>query len=183
MKYFSHTYIKELSNILNLFPHKQFELLVEVMLDAYNKDKTIFVMGNGGSTSTASHWASDINKGCCFEQEKKFKMICLNDSLPTILAYANDLSYDDVFVEQLKNFFRSGDLIIGISASANSTNVLKAIEYANKNGSTTVGLCGFSGGELKEIAHIPLHVDVNDMQKVEDVHLIIAHMTMQWLTR
>jgi D-sedoheptulose 7-phosphate isomerase len=140
-------------------------------------------MGNGGSASTASHLACDINKGCSIDREKKFKMICLNDSISTMLAYANDLSYEQIFVEQLRNFFDPGDVVIGISGSGNSANVLKAIEYANNNGGITVGLCGFSGGELYRIAQIALLVRVDDMQKVEDIHLVIAHMVMQQIMR
>jgi len=99
--------------------------------------------------------------------------------MPTILAYANDLSYEDIFVEQLINLFVPGDLVIGISGSGNSPNVLKAIDYANKNNGTTACLCGFSGGKLYAMVNIPLLVKSNDMQKIEDVHLIITHMAMQ----
>lgn len=176
---FSFQYIEHLKEILDTFPHDQFERLIEVMLEAYEKGRQIFVMGNGGSASTASHWVCDTNKGCCFGKDTKFKMISLNDSISTMLAYANDISYEDIFVEQLKNFFDSGDVVIGISGSGNSANVLKAIEYANENGGTTVGLCGFSGGKLHGMAHIPILVRVDDMQKVEDVHLIVVHMAMQ----
>jgi D-sedoheptulose 7-phosphate isomerase len=96
-----------------------------------------------------------------------------------MLAYANDLSYEDIFIEQLKNFFVPGDVVIGISGSGNSENVLKAIEYANKNGGTTVGLCGFSGGKLYQIVNIPILAKVDDMQKIEDIHMIVAHISMQ----
>jgi len=106
-------------------------------------------------------------------------MMCLNDSISTLLAYANDLSYEDVFVEQLKNFFDSGDVVIGISGSGNSENVLRAIDYANNNGGTTVGLCGYSGGKLFKMVDIPILAKVDDMQKVEDIHMIVAHMSMQ----
>ena len=106
-------------------------------------------------------------------------MICLNDNLPTMMAYANDISYDDIFVEPMKNFFRPGDLVIGISGSGNSKNVLKAIDYATKNKGRTVGLCGYEGGKLHDMVDIPLLAKVNDMQKVEDVHMIIAHISMQ----
>lgn len=148
-------------------------------MEAYHNNRHIFVMGNGGSASTASHWPCDFNKGCSLDREKKFKMICLNDSISTMLAYANDLSYEDVFVGQLKNFFIPGDLVIGISGSGNSENVLRAIDYANKNGGTTAGLCGFSGGKLYQKVKIPLLAKVDDMQKVEDIHMIIVHMSMQ----
>ena len=179
MSLFSDSYIEELKEVLDNFPHEQFERFVDAMMDAYHDEKHIFVMGNGGSASTASHWACDINKGCGLGIDKKFKMICLNDSISTMLAYANDLSYEDVFVKQLENFFESGDMVIGISGSGNSKNVLRAIDYANKNGGTTVGLCGYSGGKLYKMADIPVLARVDDMQKVEDVHLIVTHMSMQ----
>jgi len=179
MEKFSFKYISELKGVLDNFPHDQFDRLIEVMMDAYHSEKHIFVMGNGGSASTASHWVCDINKGCCLNKNKKFKMMSLNESVSTMLAYANDLSYENVFIEQLKNFFVPGDVVIGISGSGNSINVLKAIEYANKNGGTTIGLCGYSGGKLYKMVDIPILAKVNDMQKVEDIHMIVAHMSMQ----
>ena len=179
MNVFSDTYICDLKEVLDDFPHEQFERVIDAMLDAYYNDKHIFTMGNGGSASTASHWVCDINKGCSLGKEKKFKMMCLNDSISTMLAYANDLSYEDVFVEQLKNFLVSGDVVIGISGSGNSENVLRAIDYANNNGGTTVGLCGYSGGKLFQRVDIPVLAKVDDMQKVEDIHMIVVHMSMQ----
>jgi len=179
MNVFSDTYICDLKEVLDDFPHEQFERVIDAMLDAYYNDKHIFTMGNGGSASTASHWVCDINKGCSLDKEKKFKMMCLNDSISTLLAYANDLSYEDVFVEQLKNFLVSGDVVIGISGSGNSENVLRAIDYANNNGGTTVGLCGYSGGKLFQRVDIPVLAKVDDMQKVEDIHMIVVHMSMQ----
>jgi len=179
MNVFSDTYICDLKEVLDDFPHEQFERVIDAMLDAYYNDKHIFTMGNGGSASTASHWVCDINKGCSLDKEKKFKMMCLNDSISTLLAYANDLSYEDVFVEQLKNFLVSGDVVIGISGSGNSENVLRAIDYANNNGGTTVGLCGYSGGKLFQMVDIPVLAKVDDMQKVEDIHMIVVHMSMQ----
>lgn len=176
---FSDAYIDEMKKILDSFPHDEFERLIEGLLDAYLADKRIFVMGNGGSASTATHWACDINKGCSFNQEKRFKVICLNDNVATLMAYANDLSYQDIFVEQLKNFFVPGDVVIAISGSGNSANVLKAVQHANEHGGFTVGLCGFSGGRLHKIVDLPIHIPIHDMQKVEDLHMIIAHMTMQ----
>jgi D-sedoheptulose 7-phosphate isomerase len=183
MTTFSLEYIDELKEVLDAFPHGQFVQIMDAFLEAYNNEKQIFVMGNGGSASTASHLACDINKGVCSGLEKRFKVICLNDNIPTMLAYANDLSYEDVFLEQLKNFFQAGDVVVGISASGNSENVLKAITYAVQSGGRTIGLCGFQGGELAKIVDIPLIVRSDDMQKVEDVHMVVVHMLMQRLER
>jgi D-sedoheptulose 7-phosphate isomerase len=182
MNDFSYRYIDSLKDALDKFPHHSFEKLIEVLLKAYHEERQIFVMGNGGSAATASHWVCDLNKGCSQAHAKKrFKMVCLNDNLSTMLAYANDSSYDEIFVEQLKNYFITGDVVIGISGSGNSVNVLNAINYANANGGITVGLCGFLGGRLHPLVHLPLLVNLADMQKIEDIHLVITHMTMQRL--
>ena len=174
-------YLNQLKDLLDSFPHDRFEEIGQLLISAYEKEKHIFIMGNGGSGSTASHFACDINKGSCFELEKKFKVICLNDNVPTMLAYANDLSYDKVFVEQLKNFLQPDDVVIGISGSGNSENVLQAVSYAKEKGAKTIGLTGFDGGKLARIADIPLLAAINDMQKIEDVHMIVVHMLMQYL--
>jgi D-sedoheptulose 7-phosphate isomerase len=180
---FSFGYLNELKDLLNIFPHDRFEEIGKALLSAYEDDKQVFIMGNGGSGSTASHFVCDINKGSCFNLEKRFKVFCLNDNIPTILAYANDLSYDKIFVEQLKNFLRPGDLVIGISGSGNSENVLQAVSYAKEKGAKTIGLSGFSGGKLSKMADIPFVALINDMQKVEDVHMIVVHMLMQYLCK
>jgi len=176
-------YIRELKETIDFISLDDFEDLINTLIRAYNDGKSIFTMGNGGSGSTASHFVCDINKGVCVGLPKKLKVICLNDNMPIILAYANDTSYDDVFVEQLKNFLNAGDVVIGISGSGNSTNVIKAFRYSNDGGAVTVALTGFDGGELSKIAKIPIIIPVNDMQKVEDVHMIMVHMIMQVLYR
>jgi len=172
-------YIEGLKGTLAKFDFAQYEKIVEQILKAYDKQRHIFVMGNGGSGTTASHFACDINKGCCIDLARKFKMLCLNDNIPTLLALANDVSYEVVFEEQLKNFFVPEDVVIGISGSGNSENVLRAIRYAKRNGGVTIGLSGFSGGALARLVDVPFVVPVNDMQKVEDIHMIVVHMIMQ----
>lgn len=176
-------YLNELKGLLDIFPHERFEEISQILISAYNNEKQVFIMGNGGSGSTASHFVCDINKGSCFGLDKKFKVICLNDNMPTILAYANDLSYDNIFVEQLKNFLQPGDIVIGISGSGNSKNVLLAVSYAKERGATTIGLSGFDGGRLAQTVDIPFVASINDMQKVEDVHMIVVHMLMQYLCK
>jgi D-sedoheptulose 7-phosphate isomerase len=176
---FASGYLRELKAVLDEFDTDRFAQLVQALLDAYEKEHTIFIMGNGGSGSTASHFVCDLNKGCCLDLDKKFKVMCLNDNLPSLLAYANDLSYEAVFVEQLKNFFKQGDLVIGISGSGNSENVLQAIRHARAHGGKTAGISGYAGGKLADLVDIPFVARVDDMQKVEDVHMIIVHMIMQ----
>ncbi len=172
-------YLTDLASALENFEHQQLERIVNLILDAYRDDYRIFVMGNGGSGATASHFACDINKGCCMDLVKKFKMVCLNDNIPTILALANDVSYDVVFEEQLKNFFIPGDLVIGISGSGNSENVLRAIRYAKAHNGRTIGLSGFSGGQLAQLTDVSFVARSDDMQKIEDIHVIVVHMIMQ----
>ena len=176
---FARQYLNGLNGLLDGFDTEAFDRIVNSILDAYSDEQAIFIMGNGGSASTASHFACDINKGCCLNLDKKFKVICLNDNIPTLLAYANDLDYASVFVEPLKNFFHSGDLVIGISGSGDSENVLRAIRYASENGGKTIGLTGYSGGKLGRLVDIAYVAASDDMQKIEDVHMIIVHMIMQ----
>jgi D-sedoheptulose 7-phosphate isomerase len=145
--------------------------------------KKVFIFGNGGSGSTASHFACDINKGVSLTQKNRHRVIALTDNIPTMLAYANDCGYDSVFVEQLKNFIEVGDVVIGISGSGNSKNVLNAIEYANQLGNITVGLTGFGGGKLKEISKLSVNANVNDMQLSEDIHMMVVHILMKTLSK
>ena len=176
---FADNYLDGLKMVLADFDLECYEKIIHMIMDAYHDGSRIFIMGNGGSGATASHFACDINKGCCMDLDRKFKVMCLNDNMPTLLALANDVSYDVVFEEQLKNFFVPGDLVIGISGSGNSENVLRAIRYANQEGGHTIGLSGFSGGRLSQTAEVSFVATIHDMQKVEDVHVILVHMIMQ----
>jgi D-sedoheptulose 7-phosphate isomerase len=135
----------------------------------------IFIFGNGGSASTSSHFCCDLNKGVSYGKHKKFHAHSLTDNMATITAYANDTSYDDVFVEPLKNFLNPGDLVIAISGSGNSKNVIKAVEYANSMGNRTAGITGYNGGKLKQIATLSVNANVNDMEISEDIHMILCH--------
>lgn len=159
------------------------EKLMNVLLDTYEREGTIYVFGNGGSASTASHMANDFNKGISEYVDKKFRVCCLNDNIATVMAIANDIGYEDVFSFQLKNKVKEGDLVIGISGSGNSKNVLNAIEYAKTQGAVTVGWVGFDGGKLCQMADIVFHANVNNMQLVEDLHLILNHLMMAVIMR
>jgi D-sedoheptulose 7-phosphate isomerase len=149
---------------------------IEWFKDARKDGKHIFVCGNGGSASTASHFACDIVKGASFNRDSRFRIMALTDQLPTLTAYANDVSYDAVFVEQLKNFAQPGDLFMGISGSGNSPNVLRAIEYANQAGCRTMALTGRDGGRLGPMAQLNIQVSVPHMGRIEDAHMIVCHM-------
>ena len=149
---------------------------IEILVQARNQDRRVFVCGNGGSASTASHFVCDMVKGASFRRDKRFRIMALTDSLPTITAYANDVSYDCVFVEQLKNFAEPGDVVMAISGSGNSPNVLQAIEYANSIGCRTIALSGRNGGKLGPMAQLNLQASHPHMGRIEDVHMIVMHM-------
>ncbi|MCX8043031.1 MAG: SIS domain-containing protein [Desulfobacterota bacterium] len=164
---------------LNRFDRHALMRFVELVMNTYERGGTIFVFGNGGSGNTASHFCGDFIKGVSCGLQKRFKMICLNDNTSALMAIANDISYEDIFVEQLKNFLQPRDMVIGISCSGNSINVLKALAYANSIGAKTVAMCGFDGGKAQKIAQLSLHANINDMEVSEDIHLIIMHCVKQ----
>ncbi len=136
----------------------------------------IFAIGNGGSASTASHFVNDMGKGASVGRDKRFKVIPLTDNVEWMTALSNDISYDDVYVEQLKNHAEKGDVLLAISGSGNSENVLRAVRYANEIGCTTVGFTGFGGGKLKGLAQASIVADANHMGRVEDLHLVLQHL-------
>lgn len=152
--------------------------VMNVLEQARLLGKRIFICGNGGSASTSSHLECDFNKGISYDQDIKYDIECLSDNVPMMMAIANDIGYDDIFVVPLRNKLKKGDIVIGISGSGNSTNVVKAFEYANGLGADTIALTGYNGGRLKEIAKYGIHVAVDNMQIVEDVHLVLNHMMM-----
>jgi D-sedoheptulose 7-phosphate isomerase len=175
-------YLQLLEKKLVALNIEQINQIVNVLKSAYDNGNNIFTMGNGGSGTTASHIVCDFNKGASLNLTKKFKVMCLNDNISSMSAIANDISYDAIFKEQLKNFLKPGDVVIGISVSGNSKNIIRAIEYANHNGAVTIGFCGFDGGKLRKIAKYPIHVRGNDMKITEDIHSIISHILMKMLS-
>lgn len=144
--------------------------------EARDNDRHIFTCGNGGSASTASHFVCDIVKGASYQREKRFRILALTDSLATVTAYSNDVNYDCIFAEQLKNFAMPGDVLIAISGSGNSPNVIAAAEYARTVGCKTIGLTGRDGGKLGRTVDLNIQVPVQHMGRIEDAHLIICHM-------
>ena len=171
-------YIQEVKNTLDILNvNKKTEIIeiIKILNQARLQKKQIFIFGNGGSGSTASHFACDLAKGTIASGKSRFKAIALTDNMPQILAWANDSSYDDIFKEQLENLMDAGDIAIGISGSGNSKNVLKALEYAKLHG-IAIGFSGFEGGKMKTVTHINLVVDNNNMQQIEDIHLLIEHL-------
>ena len=149
---------------------------IEILVQARDAGRHIFVCGNGGSASTASHFVCDMVKGASFNRDKRFRIMALTDSLPTITAYSNDVSYECVFVEQLKNFAEPGDVLMAISGSGNSPNVLRAVEYANELGCRTIALSGRNGGRLGPLAELNIQASNPHMGRIEDMHMIVMHM-------
>jgi D-sedoheptulose 7-phosphate isomerase len=169
-------YIDAVKSTLDALDPKALDALVEAFHTTYEKGGNIYTMGNGGSGASASHAAGDFLKGASYGLDKRFKMICLNDNLPSMMAIANDIGWESIFVEPLKNFLSKDDLVIGISGSGNSKNVVNALEYADAQGATTVAMSGFKGGKISEIATINVHAPVMDMEVTEDVHMVIFNI-------
>lgn len=171
-------YIEMEKQALNNLLAEDISQVMNILEEARLNGKRIFICGNGGSASTAAHFECDFNKGVSYDQKIKYDFECLSDNVPMMMAIANDIGYDDIFVVPLKNKLKRGDIVIGISGSGNSENVVRAIEYGNKAGAETIGLVGYNGGKLKKIAKHHIHVEVNNIQIVEDVHLMLDHMMM-----
>lgn len=176
-------YLNDVKRTLDLIDKNEIKNFIYLLERARESGKFIYIMGNGGSATTASHFCCDFNKGISYGKslENRYKCICLNDNIATLMAYANDVNYDDIFVEQLKNFLTKDDLVIGISGSGNSENIIRAINYANTVNAETIALTGYTGGILKNISKHSLHIPINNMQIAEDLHLMMFHMTVSVL--
>lgn len=176
-------YLAYLSEVFKGMDCGAIQTVAEIFERAREEGKQIFFIGNGGSAATSSHFANDLGKGACVKGRAPFKAMSLVDNVSLITALANDDGYESVFIAQLQNILNSGDVVVGISASGNSPNVVKAIEYANSKGATTVGLTGFSGGKLREISQVCIHVNTpkGEYGPVEDVHMILDHLITTYL--
>lgn len=172
-------YISTLKSQLDSLDRDTVLDFLEALMDARERGCNIFIMGNGGSAATASHFVCDFNKGLARDDKKRFRFICLNDNVPSMMAYGNDVGYEDIFVEQLRNYLAPEDFVIGISGSGNSMNVVKAIDYARGCGCRTAALLGYDGGKLKPLVDHAVHIDLDNMQIVEDIHMILDHMGMK----
>ena len=171
-------YIKLECEVLNKLDVEEINNALNLLEETLEKEGTIYIMGNGGSSATASHFQNDFGKGVSEYTEKKFRFCCLNDNVPTVMAIANDIGFEEIFRFQLKNKLRSEDIVIAISGSGNSKNVINAVEYAKEQGNKIIGLTGYEGGKLKELSDIKLHVPVKSMQITEDIHMIFDHLMM-----
>ena len=189
VKLFPKAFLDRVAQELNRIDPAQVQALADAIYECYEKSRFVFVIGNGGSGSNASHFCEDLGKGTLrredFENDnkKRLRILSLTDNTPYILAWGNDEGFDRVFVEQLKNLASAGDLLIAISGSGNSPNILRAVDWANRHGVRTFGCTGYSGGKLKTLAQHNLHVPLDDMGIVESIHLTAFHWVVDNLYR
>jgi len=169
------SYLREVAIVLNDLPREPIQRLVDILAQARTMGGQVFLLGNGGSAANSSHIACDLGKGTVRPDKRRFQVNALTDNVPLMTAWANDTSYEMVFVEQLSGRVRPGDVVIALSGSGNSPNVLKAVEYAAAMGATTVALTGFDGGRLAGRVDHPIIVSDNCMERIEDIHLVLGH--------
>jgi D-sedoheptulose 7-phosphate isomerase len=169
-------YLEQVRQTLGRLPVNDIEKIVTILNKARAAGKRIYTIGNGGSAATASHFASDLNKGAIRSDAPRFRAIALTDNMPVITAWANDENYEDIFSQQIENHVTQGDVVIAITGSGNSMNIIKALMLADTKGAVTIALTGFDGGAVKKIARVSVIVPNNCMEQVEDVHLILEHI-------
>ena len=176
---FIQDYISTLQLTMDQLPHQLIADVIDLLQQARMKGSQVFILGNGGSASTASHFACDLAKNTRKEGLPHFRVIGLTDNVALFSALANDEGYENVFSEQLTNLIRPGDIVIAISASGNSKNVIKAVEAAHRHEATVIGFTGFDGGCLGQSANINIHVNSNIIEHVEDIHLMLEHLIVK----
>ncbi len=176
MEEFLRYYAGRIKGCLDELPWAEMEWAVEALEEAVRGGKKIFAFGNGACAAASSHFVCDLVKGCLVEGAPRVKAFCLNDGAPLMTAWANDDSYEKVFVEPLKNYLEPGDVVMALSASGNSPNVLRAAEYAGEAGGVVIGLTGKGGGELAGLSAIPIVIKSPSYEEVEDLHVVVTHM-------
>ena len=169
------TYLTSEAEVLRQMPRAPLERASSILRQARSEGRCIFIFGNGGSAATASHFVNDVIKGTLDARKPRMKIICLNDNMATLTAFANDVGYDAVFAEPLVSLANEGDVAIAISGSGNSPNVLRAMVAARERKLTTIGFTGFSGGKLKDLVDVPVIVPSTSMQLIEDAHVVLLH--------
>jgi len=178
------SYLDRLNREVSRLNHADIEKWADLVFDAWKNGRFVFIIGNGGSGTTASHMAEDLGKSTLRpdelqdESKKRLKVLSLTDNAGWLLAVGNDCGYDQIFVQQLMNYGSRGDLLLAISGSGNSPNILKAVDWANRHGLVTFGLTGYSGGKLKQMQQHGLHVELDDMGMVESIHLCVFHWVL-----
>lgn len=174
-------YLLDEVNVLNDLNREAIGRVLDILIDALMNDRKVYIFGNGGSGSTASHFQGDFNKAEFLKTEKRFKFDCLNDNLAVVSAIANDYGYENVFYRQLKGRLNENDIIIALSGSGNSKNVIKAVEYAKKCKCLTIGFTGYDGGKLKKIVDVNVNTNINNIQITEDIHLCLDHLLISMM--
>jgi D-sedoheptulose 7-phosphate isomerase len=169
-------YLEEVRHTLAVLPLERVRDVVDVLVSANRVGSTLFTLGNGGSAATASHFAGDLAKGAITPGSPRFRVMALTDNIPLMTAWSNDVSYDDVFAEQLSGLIEPGDVVIAFSGSGNSPNVLRAVELARHMGGITIGFSGFSGGKLSTLVDVSVVVPNDCMEQIEDVHVVLCHL-------
>ncbi len=169
-------YLSLVKETIDKLDQSAIEAAANAFFDTHQKGGNIYTMGNGGSGASASHAAGDFLKGASYGLDKRFRMICLNDNAAAMMAIANDIGYEDIFVEQLKNFIKPEDLVIGISGSGNSENVVRAMQLAKDQGVKTIAMTGFGGGKIAQMADISVNAPVQDMEVTEDIHMVVFNI-------
>lgn len=178
-KRFIENYLEQLKDAIEEIPVNKVEKVVYYIYQAYLNKKQVFILGNGGSAATASHFCCDLGKGAVIDGKPRLRVMSLNDNTALLTAYANDLGYEHVFVEQMKNLIQESDVVICITASGNSPNVLRAIEFANEQGAITIGLLGFGGGKAKDMVTEHVVLNSHNYGHVEDIHMVLSHSISQ----
>lgn len=180
----TNAYLQRLNDELEKIDQAAMQRWADLIYQAWEDERFVYIFGNGGSGTTASHMAEDLGKSTLHERDlnddskKRLKVLSLTDNAGWLMAVGNDLAYDQIFVQQLMNYGGAGDLVIAISGSGNSANVLNAVEWANRHGLTSFGLTGYSGGKLKQLQTDGLHVELDDMGMVESIHLCLFHWVL-----
>jgi D-sedoheptulose 7-phosphate isomerase len=169
-------YLTELEHVIHALSRDEVRAVADALMDNWRARQQLFILGNGGSAATASHMMNDMNKFTIVEGKHRFRAIALTDNVPLLTAVGNDQSYADVFVEPLKNLLQPGDAVIAISASGNSLNVVKAVEYAKAKGATVIGFCGRPGGKLAQLADLKIVIPSDRIGQQEDGHMILDHV-------
>ena len=180
MKSFLNEYLASLDAAAKTIPADVLEEILQVLGRAHRDQARIFVIGNGGSAATASHFACDLGKNAVPPGKRRFKVLALTDSTPALTAYGNDNGYASVFKEQLVNLMEPGDVVLAISASGNSPNIVEAISYARENRATVIGLAGFGGGKLSELSHHAITIPAETYEQIEDLHMVLTHIIVSW---
>jgi D-sedoheptulose 7-phosphate isomerase len=181
-------YLYEVKRCLDALDKDKLETAIDMIVQAYRNGRNVFILGNGGSASTASHMSCDLGKGTLQRlydnTERRIKVISLTDNVALMTAFANDLSFDDIFIQQLRNLVETDDLVIALSGSGNSPNVIKAIKYAKDCGAKTIGFLGFkNGGKMAKIVDCSLIVDSTHYGPIEDIQLILNHLIVSWIAK